>query len=89
MKLQFSLADLAWTVGLLALACAGIGVAARNFSPVHGVIATGLQLPIVMQVPVSLGAGLAAPFRRKAHGAAVAGIAYLLVFLVGLILIWW
>jgi hypothetical protein len=71
---QFSLPDLLWTVGLLAMSVAGIGIVARAAMgrlPEPETIPTWcrlLMLLMVWQTLLSLCAGVAAPFRRKRLG---------------------
>ena len=69
---QFTLTDLVWTVGLLALACAGAGIIVRTC--VLGELVPDpipLSMFLVVQTPVSLCAGLAAPFHRKEEGTRI------------------
>lgn len=80
--MRFSLADMLWTVGLLALAVAGIPAwwhaVASGASPFAGITGEATAL----QAPISLGAAIGAPFHRKRFGAFV-GFA-LLVIAIGL-----
>jgi hypothetical protein len=74
MKLpRFSLIDLAWTVGLLALTAAGVGAFRR-------IAYSGLPAPalssyaasfLMLTMPLWACAGLAAPFRRKSQGIVI------------------
>lgn len=73
--MRFSLADLFWTVGLLAMAAAGAAVWVRGWlGPLPDAETVPewcrlLMLLMVQQTPLSLCIGLAAPFRRKKLGA--------------------
>lgn len=86
--MRISLADMLWTVGLLALASLGVGVTVRdNPDPLPGFsrllhdwrLLAGAAM--LWQAPVSLCAGLAAPFRRKTFGA-ILGISFWAVVLI-------
>lgn len=86
--MRFSLSDMLWTVGLLGMTCAGIGLWVRlaiQETPPDIFASTDwhdrIAVVTLAQIPVSLCAGLAAPFRRKVLGGLL-GLSFVIGLLV-------